>query len=386
MPEFKAVMSGIKALRLDIAQHKANFPRVQMRSTAVLNQCQEMFAQLPFTWLSPTVAANLQVLSLHYQSYWGWFPNIDIRLIGGGNGMPKLRSLALGRFVFSHQREVDWITSLDLEELFLEGCAVLAKHHGNPVTQKGIWTDGDLIAGTETRGETRMTSLWWYKIIRQIRTSMLNLRRFAICTHPTISTGFEQFVKMKRNNFSFGDPESSEEGELTFRSDLWDEFIGPSQQNCLDWNKAFRHSTCATSPMLSLGSDEFRRCDYQYPPISTIIFSANEYVTHRPNYLEQATYTKIGTGYEMSPELIDKYRWAQVELAMLFSMLYRKSRSQHTAAEELRLAPIIASENPKDFMERVLRPLFTTDERFVLEVISGHVFSGRRTGEYHYGP
>ncbi|KAF4344870.1 f-box domain protein [Fusarium beomiforme] len=137
MPGFKAIMGGITALRLDIAQHKEMISRY-LESTAARNQCQEMFTQLPFTWLSPTIATNLQVLSLCYQSYWGWFPNIDICLIGGGNGMPKLRSLALGRFVFSHLREVDWIASLDLEELFLEGCAVLAKHHGHPATRGGL--------------------------------------------------------------------------------------------------------------------------------------------------------------------------------------------------------------------------------------------------------
>jgi hypothetical protein len=188
MPEFKTAMENIKALTLDIAQHEGWGEESGFKMTTTIpNQCQEMFTQLPLTWLSSKVAANLQVLSLHYQSYWGWFPDIDIRLIGGGNGMPKLRSLALGHFIFSHQREVDWISSLDLEGLFLEGCAVLFTHVGHPTTQKGLWTDGhELPATAEIGGEVERTNLWWHEIIWQIRTSMLGLKRFCIIGNPDL--------------------------------------------------------------------------------------------------------------------------------------------------------------------------------------------------------
>ncbi|KAF4431839.1 putative f-box domain protein [Fusarium austroafricanum] len=68
MPEFKTVISGIKALRLDIAQRREYIPEARMKSTTVTNQCQEMFTQLPQTWLSLPIAANLRALSLYYQS------------------------------------------------------------------------------------------------------------------------------------------------------------------------------------------------------------------------------------------------------------------------------------------------------------------------------
>ncbi|CCT61672.1 uncharacterized protein FFUJ_01850 [Fusarium fujikuroi IMI 58289] len=243
MPEFKAVLSRIKALRLDIAQHKGWAMRYFTDTTAVPNQCQEAFTQLSFTWLSSTIAANLQVLSLHYESYWGWFPNIDIRRIGGGNGMPKLGSLALGRFVFSYQREVDWITSLDLEELFLEGCAILAKHVGHPTTQQDLWTDGhELPATTKIGGEEERTNLWWHEIIWQIRTSMPNLKRVCIVGKPGLCYHYQQFHPSK----SLHDSELSPDEELSHEPSLWQQFIGLSKKNIMSCETAFQHFTCAT--------------------------------------------------------------------------------------------------------------------------------------------
>ncbi|KAF5687574.1 f-box domain-containing protein [Fusarium circinatum] len=358
MPEFKTVMGNIKALRLDIAQHKGRWGE-GIFTTAIPNQCQEMFTQLPLTWLSSKVAANLQVLSLHYQYYWGWFPNIDIRLIGGGNGMPTLRSLALGHFVFSHQREVDWIASLDLEELFLEGCAVLAEHSGHPTTQKGLWTDGhESPVWAKIVGETERTYLWWHEIIWQIRSSMLNLKRFYISRQPYLHDHFNQFYKTN----ALLDSELSRDEKRAHIEHLWQGFIDLNKENCLPWNTAFQHFTCATSPKLRLDSDIFR-CFY-FDPLTSIMLDSSDYsyVSHDPVYLEQALYSLSSYHLKSDPVISNKKKLAKIEAIILHSILSKKSKNQHMGAEKLRLTPKMRSSHTNEQMKGVLRPLLTSLE------------------------
>lgn len=97
----------------------------------------DFFQSLPKTWLSLPVAQNLRVLSLFFRDYWGWVPRMDFRAVNSGNGtasgMPNLRVLALGNYVFSHQWQVEWIASSvgqqngrgGLEELYLDDCPIM---------------------------------------------------------------------------------------------------------------------------------------------------------------------------------------------------------------------------------------------------------------------
>ncbi|CVL02794.1 uncharacterized protein FMAN_00259 [Fusarium mangiferae] len=366
MPEFKTAMMNIKALRLDIAQYKEGRAEGFSETTAFPNQCQEMFTQLPYTWLSSAVSAHLQVLSLHYQSFWGWFPNIDIRLISGRNGMPKLRSLTLGCFIFSHQREVDWITSLDLEELFLEGCAVLSKHVGHPTTQKGFWTDGhELPATTKVGGQVERTDLWWHEIIWQIRSSMLNLKRFCILKQPDLYDHYQPFYDV---NSHLG-PELSLDERMEHGRDLWREFRALSKKNCLPWNPSFQHFTCATSPKLCLESDVFL---YSHSDCSTKFItrsSESNYFSHGPTYMEQASYDRGLFDVEVEPVIRSMNKLARIEVVILHSMLSKKRKKEHMGAEKLRLAQKMGLHDTNEYMEGVLRPLLTSDERILLELI-----------------
>ncbi|KAF5706442.1 f-box domain-containing protein [Fusarium mundagurra] len=367
MPEFKTAMGNIKALRLDIAQHKGRQGEWRFtETTAIPNQCQDMFTQLPLTWLSSTVAANLQVLSLHYQSYWGWFPNIDIRLIGGGNGMPKLRSLALGRFVFSHQREVDWITSLDLEELFLEGCAILAQHIGHPTTQKGLWTDGhEPPATAKIDGEVQRTCLRWHEIIWRIRTSMLNLKQFCIVGQPDISYHFGQFCTTKRPC----DSKHSPGEELSHEPNLWKQFVALSKKNIGSCETAFQHFTCATSPKLRLESDIFLYSHFD--PLTRIMtnYSGYKYVSHVPTHTEQASYRQVLRNFEADLVIRNMENLAKIKVIILNSMLSKRIQKQHTGAEKLRLAPKMGSHATNEYIEAVLHPLLTFCELFCVRVM-----------------
>lgn len=88
----------------------------------------EFFNHLPETWLAPSISDNLRVLSLYYNEYWGWLPKMDFR----GMAFPRLKVLALGQYVFSHDWQIDWIASIGqengsggLEELYLDNCPIM---------------------------------------------------------------------------------------------------------------------------------------------------------------------------------------------------------------------------------------------------------------------
>lgn len=72
-----------------------------------------MFHNLPYTWLRPDVTENLAVLSLFYREFWGWAPKMDFRAISEiASPFPRLRTLALGHYIFSHDWQIDWFASL----------------------------------------------------------------------------------------------------------------------------------------------------------------------------------------------------------------------------------------------------------------------------------
>ncbi|KAH7171249.1 hypothetical protein EDB81DRAFT_678192 [Dactylonectria macrodidyma] len=86
-----------------------------------------MFCDVPSTWLSLSLAANLHILSIYSHERWGWLPRLDSEMTGVNEDIPNLRILSLGRFTFSHESQIGWFSSLGLEELYLHDCAVLHK-------------------------------------------------------------------------------------------------------------------------------------------------------------------------------------------------------------------------------------------------------------------
>lgn len=96
---------------------------------SVLQNKYKFMQTLPSTWLSPPIADRLRTLSLFAHELWGWCPKMDFRVLGG---LPNLRTLALGMYVFSHQWQVDWVATLGsdngrggLEELYLDNCPIM---------------------------------------------------------------------------------------------------------------------------------------------------------------------------------------------------------------------------------------------------------------------
>ncbi|CAH0051953.1 unnamed protein product [Clonostachys solani] len=184
----------------------------------------DLFAALPTTWLSPTVAGNLTTLSLYCRDYWGWNPKMDFRAVRPGmgvdSGFPSLRVLVLGRYVFSHEWQVDWIASLGrrngrggLEKLYLDNCPIMYHaHHLKPLDESTtiIGKDGngddivvsnegyhrrDLLAhqpptqrgGARTHGK-RYFPLQWHTVLSRWNESMNGLRVFKMGCGALISS------------------------------------------------------------------------------------------------------------------------------------------------------------------------------------------------------
>lgn len=90
---------------------------------------------LPSKWLSPA-SQSLKHLVLYSDLAVGWFPKLDLR----GIHFPKLETLSLGHFIFSHDWQFDWIAShsATLRELCMDHCSILYQigyetgHPNNP--------------------------------------------------------------------------------------------------------------------------------------------------------------------------------------------------------------------------------------------------------------
>ncbi|KAI1440811.1 hypothetical protein F5Y02DRAFT_401683 [Annulohypoxylon stygium] len=135
---FKQVLSSVTDLRLcflfeehESIKHSALWFEEQYDFTESLHK----------TWLARDVAKNLHTLYLHSSThsfiYWGWFPRMDFRDVNRGpgpeSGFPKLEVLALGKYVFSHEWQIEWFASLGrqnghggLRQLYLDDCPILS--------------------------------------------------------------------------------------------------------------------------------------------------------------------------------------------------------------------------------------------------------------------
>ncbi|RSL91185.1 hypothetical protein CEP51_000348 [Fusarium floridanum] len=157
------------------------------------------FNTLTSTWLSRPVAQNLKTLSLSCRTYWGWNPKCDLRAAGGGCGFPNLKALALKRYVFSHQWQIDWFASLGLEELELDTCAIIYEAKGQIWLSKDTTIVGQDNVGVNIKVSNKdypikywMNSLQrrrvpnhlfpirWHHILSEWKQSMTTLRSFQI--------------------------------------------------------------------------------------------------------------------------------------------------------------------------------------------------------------
>ncbi|RAQ43517.1 hypothetical protein AFGD_005283 [Aspergillus flavus] len=80
------------------------------------------FSTPPSFWLKPALQI-LEHLTIYSNVYFGYYPNLDLR----GVHFPRLRTLALGKYAFVHDSQLDWILSHrgTLTELYLDDCSIL---------------------------------------------------------------------------------------------------------------------------------------------------------------------------------------------------------------------------------------------------------------------
>ncbi|KAF7554888.1 hypothetical protein G7Z17_g2626 [Cylindrodendrum hubeiense] len=147
----------------------------------------EMFKDLPYTWFSSGLGENLRVLSLCYRDYWGWFPMMDFRDMGGDSPFPHLKVLALGNYVFSHEWQIDWFASVGknngsngLEELYLDDCPILfqARQLGPLSSNYPGYPDADTVMARNWNPERYEYTMRWHHVLSKWATSMKGLKVF----------------------------------------------------------------------------------------------------------------------------------------------------------------------------------------------------------------
>ncbi|KAL2672152.1 hypothetical protein Neosp_012850 [[Neocosmospora] mangrovei] len=220
-----AIASGSLAdLRLSIATEGPDW------NTAMHGVSEELHASfnaLPSTWLSRPVAQNLKILSLSCRTYWGWNPKCDLRVAGGGGGFPNLKILALKKYVFSHQWQINWFASLGLEELELDSCAIIYEAKGHIRLSKGSIIVGQGNDGVSIKVSNKdypvknwMNSLQrgpvpnhlfpirWHNILSEWRQSMTTLKSFQITAGQlyarhdgVLGMGFAQAHRQEHEDF-----------------------------------------------------------------------------------------------------------------------------------------------------------------------------------------
>ncbi|SPJ72233.1 uncharacterized protein FTOL_01961 [Fusarium torulosum] len=142
------------------------------------------FEYLPDTWLNQSISDNLTVLSLYACDYWGWFPKMDFR----GMKFPQLKVLALGHYVFSHEWQIDWISSIGrgdggegLRELYLDDCPILFQAcQASPLDESD--PGYPILDSVLDREEAKIHkyTIRWSHILPRWATSMRGLREFRI--------------------------------------------------------------------------------------------------------------------------------------------------------------------------------------------------------------
>lgn len=249
----------------------------------------EFFEKLPTTWLSPAICFNLRILSLYCRDYFGWAPKLDFRMLNPGNNinsaLPNLRVLALGKFVFSHNWQVEWIASLGaqngrggLEELYLDDCPIMWRAHVlGPMDRSTSVVNGVHIDNSgfplkkvmtrqsphNERWDTVMVQyrLRWSTVLQTWRSKMTALKAFTMGSgdwedeHATT-------VATARTRDLDGDPESMMASRPAWKQRCADmmhcNFDKPSLAECL------QHDDSNSSIQEGLGLNQSRESILQY--------------------------------------------------------------------------------------------------------------------------
>ena len=118
-PKFSTLLRTLQTLLLQF-DYTSDYHEPYVHSP-LGGESHEFFTHLPGTWLAPA-ATDLTCLSLRAPELWGYLLKVDFR----GVHFPRLMSLVMQKFVFSHDWQLEWILShTTLKTLCLFQCRIL---------------------------------------------------------------------------------------------------------------------------------------------------------------------------------------------------------------------------------------------------------------------
>lgn len=178
--DFQAVLSKLDSLELCIVSERYDAaPEFEID----VQERHDFYSKdLRDHWFQPLCDyGRLTTLKLYGTIFWGYLPKCDFR----GLHFPKLKSLALGHMTFTHDWQLDWITSHGgtLESLALDKCPII------PDIELQADVDSEYYSlrnhGIGTHRGRRIGATWsyaarWHHYFRKFRTCLPHLRRFAM--------------------------------------------------------------------------------------------------------------------------------------------------------------------------------------------------------------
>lgn len=177
LESFKAVLSGLKTLALQIATERDDAcPEHDIQKS----ELHTFFKQdLSRVWLQP-LQTQLTSLTLYCVSYWGYFPGCPLEELH----FPQLKHLSLGNYTFTHDSQLDWILThgQTLQSLSLDDCPII--HH---CTFCCKFRDGRLPPSVKdfTETYTNEDDTWvyearWHDYFSSIQSGLPKLKNFRI--------------------------------------------------------------------------------------------------------------------------------------------------------------------------------------------------------------
>lgn len=177
-----ALLGGIERLKLDFALGDLSnlLYQGEYSVSSVTSTPFDFIADLDKIWLSSS--SNLTILELCADECWGYYPKVDFR----DTNYPRLRSLILGGFTFSHVWQLQWLQRLaSLERLELSGCSIVRQSRvrgprdkdGYPTgIQRPRRTDADMVDMVYSYDNHKC----WSGFFEFLATSLDNLRYFSM--------------------------------------------------------------------------------------------------------------------------------------------------------------------------------------------------------------
>ena len=181
-PRFSSILQRLQSFKLHF-----------VRTSFANDRPDSFFSQFIASWLPP-VMPNLTNLVLLSDSYWGYWPKIDLSQLF----FPHLQVLALGKYLFTHDWQLQWIMrhGKKIQRLYLYDCPIVFRactvgrfdDDGYPVIRRDGYHFG--------AEEERFYSATWLKYLQEMTNSLQELQVFKMTHENHVDQSWQ---KPKRN-------------------------------------------------------------------------------------------------------------------------------------------------------------------------------------------